>query len=223
MSGSGSRFSRGSIVDSIIGLNNLASILVPFNARAIAAHTTSAATGGDAGRDGPAPPLRLNTKGDDSMTPIRVGADAPDFTAFAPPGEANFTLSEHRGRPTVLMFVPLAFTSTCTAEFCHIAENWGQWGELGADVVGISVDSPFVNRKWGEEMGAPFPILSDFNKEAVNAYGVLQDELVGLRGVARRSVFVVDGEGRVTYAWVAENPGVLPPFDEIVEAVQAIA
>ena len=157
------------------------------------------------------------------MTPIRVGADAPDFTAFAPPGGANFTLSEHRGRPTVLMFVPLAFTSTCTAEFCHVSDHWGQWGELGADVVGISVDSPFVNQKWGEEMGAPFPILSDFNKEAVSAYGVLQDELIGLRGVARRSVFVVDGEGRVTYAWVAENPGILPPFDEIVEAVQAVA
>lgn len=157
------------------------------------------------------------------MTPIHVGAAAPDFTVFAPPGEADFTLSEHRGRPVVLMFVPLAFTSTCTAEFCHVAENWGQWGELGADVVGISVDSPFVNRKWGEEMGAPFPILSDFNKDAVSAYGVLQEELIGLRGVARRSVFVVDGEGRVSYAWAAENPGILPPFDEIVEAVRAVA
>ena len=157
------------------------------------------------------------------MTSLRVGASAPDFTVLAPPGDTNFTLSEHRGRPVVLMFVPLAFTSTCTAEFCHVAENWGQWGELGADVVGISVDSPFVNQKWGEEMGAPFPILSDFNKEAMAAYGVVQDELVGLRGVARRSVFVVDGDGRVTYAWVAENPGILPPFDEIVEAVRAVA
>ena len=141
------------------------------------------------------------------MASIGVGAAAPDFTAFAPPGEADFTLSEHRGRPVVLMFVPLAFTSTCTAEFCHIAENWGQWGRLGADVVGISVDSPFVNRKWGEEMGAPFPILSDFNKDAAAAYGVLSEEVLGLRGVAKRSVFVVDGEGRITYAWVSENPG----------------
>ena len=157
------------------------------------------------------------------MTATRVGAAAPDFTVFAPPGEENFTLTEHRGRPVVLMFVPLAFTSTCTAEFCHVAENWDQWGKLGADVVGISVDSPFVNQKWGEEMGVPFPILSDFNKEAVAAYGVLQEELIGLRGVARRSVFVVDGEGRVTYAWVAEHPGVLPRFDEIVEAVRAVA
>lgn len=157
------------------------------------------------------------------MTAIDVGAAAPDFTVFSPPGEADFTLSEQRGRPVVLMFVPLAFTGTCTAEFCHVAENWGQWGELGADVVGISVDSPFVNQKWGEEMGAPFPILSDFNKEAVSAYGVLQEELIGLRGVAQRSVFVVDGEGSVRYAWVAEHPGVLPPFDEIVEAVQALA
>ena len=223
MSGAGRRFWRGSIVDSIMGLNNLASILDRFNARVIGdAHDISR----DRKRRGPrlsAPPPRLNTKGDDFMTPIRVGADAPDFTVFAPPGGANFKLSEQRGRPAVLMFVPLAFTSTCTEEFCHVAENWAQWGELGADVVGISVDSPFVNQKWGEEMGAPFPILSDFNKEAVSAYGVLQDELIGLRGVARRSVFVVDGDGRVAYAWVAENPGILPPFDEIVEAVQTVA
>ncbi len=157
------------------------------------------------------------------MTSIRVGATAPDFTAFAPPGETNFTLSEHRGRPVVLMFVPLAFTSTCTAEFCHVAENWDLWGQLGADVVGISVDSPFVARKWGEEIGAPFPILSDFNRDAVSAYGILHEELIGLRGVARRSVFVVDGTGRVRYAWVAEDPGVLPPFDEVVQAVRAAA
>ena len=152
-----------------------------------------------------------------------MGAAAPDFTVLAPPGEADFTLTARRGRPVVLMFVPLAFTSTCTAEFCHIAENWGQWGQLGADVIGISVDSPFVNQKWGEEMGAPFPILSDFNKDAAAAYGVLYEEVLGLRGVAKRSVFVVDGEGRITYAWVSENPGVLPPFDEIVEAARAAA
>ncbi len=157
------------------------------------------------------------------MTPLAAGAPAPDFTVLATPGSENFTLSEHWGQPVVLMFVPLAFTSTCTAEFCHISEHWGQWGELGARIVGISVDSPFVNQKWGEEMGAPFPILSDFNKDAAAAYGVLYEEVLGLRGVAKRSVFVVDGEGRITYAWVSENPGVLPPFDEIVEAAQAAA
>ncbi len=157
------------------------------------------------------------------MTSPSVGAVAPDFTVFAPPGEDNFTLSEHRGRPVVLLFVPLAFTGTCTAEFCHVAENWGQWGGLGADVVGISVDSPFVNQKWGKEMGAPFPILSDFNKDAASAYGVLEEELIGLRGVARRSVFVVDGDGRVAYTWAAENPSILPPFDEVVEAVRKVA
>ena len=199
-----SRHPRGSLVDSIVGCDNLASIPGRFNdlARALRDSTT---------------------KGDCSVASIGVGAAAPDFTVFAPPGEADFTLSEHRGRPVVLMFVPLAFTSTCTAEFCHIAENWGQWGRLGADVVGISVDSPFVNRKWGEEMGAPFPILSDFNKDAAAAYGVLSEEVLGLRGVAKRSVFVVDGEGRITYAWVSENPGVLPPFDEIVDAARAAA
>ena len=157
------------------------------------------------------------------MTPLAAGTPAPDFTVLDTPGGENFTLSENRGQPVVLMFVPLAFTSTCTAEFCHVSEHWGQWGGLGARIVGISVDSPFVNQKWGEEMGAPFPILSDFNKDAAAAYGVLYEEVLGLRGVAKRSVFVVDGEGRITYAWVSENPGVLPPFEEIVDAARAAA
>ncbi len=132
------------------------------------------------------------------------------------------TLSSHRGEPVVLLFVPLAFTSTCTEEFCHIGENWGRWGGLGARIYGISVDSPFVHVKWADEMGIPFPLLSDFNKEAATAYGVLRDELVGLRGVADRAAFVIDREGRVVYSWVGENPSLLPPFDEIEAAVKRL-
>jgi len=121
----------------------------------------------------------------------------------------------------VVMFVPLAFSSTCTAEFCHIAENWALWGDLGTQILGISIDSPWVNTKWRQEMGVPFPILSDFNREASTAFGVLYDEFLGLRGVAKRSVFVIDSAGVVVYAWVSEDANVLPPFDEIIEAVAA--
>lgn len=117
--------------------------------------------------------------------------------------------------------MPLAFSSTCTEEFCHLGENWTKWGSLGAKIYGISVDSPWVNAKWGEEMGIPFPILSDFNKEAMTAYGVMRNELAGLRGVANRSAFVVDPEGKIAYSWVSDDPGVLPPFDEIEAAVRA--
>lgn len=156
------------------------------------------------------------------MSELETGTKAPDFSLLRVLGEDPVTVSGHRGEPVVLMFVPLAFSGVCTKELCHVAEDWGTWGALGATVYGISVDSPFVNAKWAEEMGIPFPILSDFNKTAAAAYGVLRDDLAGLRGVANRSVFVVDAEGRIGYTWVSEDPGVLPPFDEIVEAVRAL-
>ncbi len=156
------------------------------------------------------------------MNPLEAGTRAPEFSLLSALGKEPVTLSGHRGEPVVLLFVPLAFSGTCTEELCHISENWQVWGELGAAICGISVDSPFVNRKWAEEMGVLFPVLSDFNKEAASAYGVLQEDFFGLRGVAKRSAFVVDGVGQIRFAWVSEDPGVLPPFDEIVEAVRAL-
>ena len=157
-----------------------------------------------------------------ALSGLEAGTNAPDFSLTRALGEDPVTLSEHRGEPVVLMFVPLAFSGVCTKEFCHVAENWGVWGSMGAKVYGISIDSPFVNVKWAEDMGVPFPILSDFNKTAAAAYGVLREEIAGLRGVANRSVFVVDADGRVRYAWVSEDPHVLPPFDEVVAAVRAL-
>lgn len=152
----------------------------------------------------------------------KVGTQAPDFSLLVGIGKDPVTLSEHRGEPVLLLFVPLAFSGTCTEELCHLGEHWDEWGSLGASVYAISIDSPFANQKWRKEMDVPFPILSDFNKEAAAAYGVLHEEIVGLRGVAKRSVFVVDGHGRIAYAWVSDDPGVLPPFDEVAAAVRAL-
>lgn len=154
--------------------------------------------------------------------PVGVGAEAPGFSLPPGPGPDRVTLSELRGQPVVLLFVPLAFSSTCTAELCHIAENWSEWGELGAKVFGISADSPFVTKRWAEEMGVPFPILSDFNREAIAGYGVRNEDFFGLRGVAKRSAFVVDEDGIVRYAWVSEDGDALPPFEEVREAVAAL-
>ena len=156
------------------------------------------------------------------MNEPSVGAVAPDFSLLRGIKDP-VTLSEHRGETVVLMFVPLAFSGTCTKELCHVGENWGVWGSLGATVYGISIDSPFVNQQWAKDMGVPFTILSDFNKTAAAAYGVLREDLAGLRGVANRSVFVVDGEGRISYAWVSDDPGVLPPFEEVLSAVRALS
>lgn len=146
------------------------------------------------------------------MKPLGVGAAAPDFVLPRKIGEAPFRLSAHRGRPVVVLFFPLAFSSVCTEEMCTVAEDYNAWSKLDAVVVGISVDSAFVNHRFAEATGAPFPILSDFNKDTIRAYGVLNDDYFGMRGVANRSVFVVDPEGVIRYVWTDEDSSVLPDF-----------
>jgi len=151
-----------------------------------------------------------------------VGTPAPDFSLAPAPGPGRVTLSQHRGEPVVLLFFPLAFSGVCTAELCRMAEDWSRWQEVGVRVLGISVDSPFVNRRFAEETKVPFPLLSDFNKEASSAYGVLYPEYFGMQGVAKRSAFVVDRTGVIRYAWVSEDSGVMPDFEEIFAAVNSL-
>ena len=154
---------------------------------------------------------------------LAVGSPAPDFALPYRPKEAPLRLSDYRGeKPVVLLFFPLAFSSTCTEEMCLVGETYDRWEEVGAEVLGISVDSPFVNRRFAEETGAPFPILSDFNRTASRAYDVLYEDYYGLEGVSKRAAFVVDREGRVAYAWVSEDAGVLPPLDEIRDSVRLL-
>lgn len=151
---------------------------------------------------------------------IKVGERAPDFTLQVRPNE-KVSLGNYLGEgAVVLLFFPLAYSGVCTTEMCSVAEDYSSYRELGAQVLGISVDSPFVNQKFAEDCKAPFPILSDFNKEAVEAYGVLREDLIGLKGVSNRAAFVVDKGGQVVYAWVTENPHDMPPFEEIKAALR---
>lgn len=156
------------------------------------------------------------------MPHVTVGEEAPDFSLAPAPGPERVTLSGLRSSPVVILFFPLAFSGVCTAEFCRLAEDWSQWERVGAKVLGISIDSPFVNRRFAEETRVPFPLLSDFNKEAAAAYGVLYPEFYGMRGVSKRAAFVVDREGRVAYAWVAEDADLMPPFEEILAVVERL-
>jgi peroxiredoxin len=103
-----------------------------------------------------------------------------------------------------------------------MADDWSRWEEVGAQILGISVDSPFVNRRFAQETGVPFPLLSDFNKEAAEDWGVLYPEFFGMKGVTKRAAFVVDPDGTVAWSWVTEDADVLPPFDEILEAVRQL-
>jgi peroxiredoxin len=155
--------------------------------------------------------------------PLHVGDLAPDFSLPPAPGPNFVTLSSFRGeKNVVILFFPLAFSSVCTEEMCAAADGHTAWAALDAEVIGVSADSPFVTQRFAAETGAPFPIVSDFNKEAMRAFGVMYDDYFGLRGVAKRAVFVVDKAGHIRYAWVAEDDGVLPDFGEIEAALQAL-
>lgn len=152
---------------------------------------------------------------------LPVGSEAPEFELPLKPGEAPLRLADYRGeKVVVLLFFPLAFSSVCTDEMCSVAEDYGRWKEMDAEVIGISVDSPFANQKFAEECGATFPIVSDFNREAVRAYDVLNEDYYGLQGVAYRSAFVVARDGTIVYAWETEDASVMPDFEAILEAVE---
>lgn len=155
--------------------------------------------------------------------PAEIGQPAPDFQLSASTGD-SISLQERRGQgPTVLLFVPLAFSPVCTNELTMMRDDYSEYERLGAEVLAASVDSPFTLKVWAEQLKLPFPLLSDFNKEVSRAYGALHEDLFGLRGVAKRSVFVLDEKGIVRYRWISDDPGQLPKFDEIKAAVKEAA
>lgn len=151
--------------------------------------------------------------------PLTFGDIAPRFALPAEPGEIVDVGARMGERPVVLLFFPLAFSSVCTEELCAVRDSWREWETLDADVFGISVDSPFVTRRFREELDLPFPLLSDFNHEVGAAYGVLYEDYFGLRGVARRAAFVVGTGGRIAYSWVSDRDDVLPDFRAVQDAV----
>lgn len=155
--------------------------------------------------------------------PLSVGDRAPEFELHHEPKAAPVRLADFLEKgPVVLLFFPLAFSSTCTEEMCTVAEDYGAWEAVDAQVLGISVDSPWVNVRFARECGATFPILSDFNRTASRAYDVLYEEFYGLEGVSKRAAFVVDRAGRIAYAWVRDDAGIMPPLEEIRAVVAGL-
>jgi len=153
---------------------------------------------------------------------ITVGQQAPDFSLYD--SEKNkVTLSEQKGKNIVLVFFPLAFTGTCTAELCSIRDNYNIYDTLDAQVYGISVDSMFSLGKFKEEQKLNFPLLSDFNKKASTAYEAIYEHFFNdMDGVSKRSAFVIDKEGIVRYAEVLENALELPDFAAIQNCLKEI-
>jgi len=159
---------------------------------------------------------------------LSLGKKAPNFSLPAVQdgelGEVELYEELKKGSEDgiVLAFFPLAFSSVCTEELCQFRDSMSEFKDLNARVFGISVDSPHALRAFAKENNLGFTLLSDFNKETIEDYDVVHEELSGLKRVAKRSVFVLDENGRVKYRWVSDDPGKLPDREEIDKALGEI-
>ncbi|WP_122088309.1 redoxin domain-containing protein [Halalkalicoccus subterraneus] len=157
---------------------------------------------------------------------VDVDDAAPDFTAPLANGDVEpFTLSENLGDgPVVLAFFPGAFTSVCTSEMNTLQDDLDRLQESGATLSGVSVDTPFALNEFREQEDLEFDLISDTNKGIIEDYDVEMDFAdMGYHGVAKRAVFVLDSDGEVTYAWVSDDPGAEPDYDEVAEAASDAA
>ena len=147
---------------------------------------------------------------------IEIGQQAPDFYLFDST-KNKITLSEHRGRNVLLLFFPLAFTSTCTKELCSVRDNIRIYNDYNSIVFGISVDSPQSLARYKEDQQLNFSLLSDFNKEVSALYGCLYESFTGmeLKGVSKRSSFIIDKDGIIRFKQILESAGDLPDFESI--------
>ncbi len=148
---------------------------------------------------------------------LETGQPAPAFN-LVDGSNREVSLETTRGKITLLLFFPFAFTGTCTEELCNIRDNISFYDGLQASVFGISTDAPPSLTRFREEQRLNFPLLSDFNKEASTAFGALYEQLGWMKGVSKRAAFIIDKQGIVQYAEVLDNPGDLPNF----EAIQSI-
>jgi peroxiredoxin len=153
---------------------------------------------------------------------IEIGHPAPDFTLFDSE-KKQVTLSELKGHKVLLLFFPLAFTSTCTKELCSVRDNIDWYNHADAKVFGISVDALHTLAKFKEEQHLNFTLLSDFNKDVSRLYDSMY-EMFGynMKGVSKRSAFVIDKEGFVQYAEVLENAGEVPNFEAIQQVLAGL-
>ncbi len=150
---------------------------------------------------------------------IAVGQQAPDFTLYDS-DKQKIKLSDYKGKNVLLLFFPQAFTGTCTKELCSTRDNIALYDKANAQVFGISVDSVFTLGKYKEEQHLNFPLLSDFNKTTSTEYGSLYDTFAfDMKGVSKRSAFVVDKNGVIRYAEVLETATDLPNFTAIQDTL----
>ncbi len=145
---------------------------------------------------------------------VDVGSKAPDFT-LTNQERQPVTLGALRGRPVVLAFFPAAFSSVCQKELCTFRDSMGELGRAKAQVFGISVDTFFSLKAFHDQQKLTFPLLSDFNKQVIREYGVFNEDMIGLKGVAKRAVFVLDKDGVVRHREVLEDARNEPDYQAV--------
>ena len=149
---------------------------------------------------------------------VDVGSKAPDFT-LTNEERQPVTLSQQRGKPVVLAFFPAAFSSVCQKELCTFRDSMARLNDAKAQVYGISIDTFFTLKAFHDAQNLTFPLLSDFNKEVIRAYGVFNPDMIGLKGIAKRAVFVLDRDGVVRHKEVLEDARNEPNYEAAFAAL----
>jgi len=153
---------------------------------------------------------------------IDVGAKAPDF-ALPNQDRETVRLSEVvKKGPVVLAFLPGAFSGTCTAEMCKFRDSWTELGKTGAQIIGVSTDTFFALKAWGDQQKYNFPLLSDYNKDVIRQYGVVNPDMIGMKDIAKRSVFVIDRDGVVRYREVLDDARNEPDYQKVIDSVGSL-
>jgi glutaredoxin-dependent peroxiredoxin len=146
---------------------------------------------------------------------VAPGQKAPGFTLYDTE-KKKVSLEDFKGKNLLILFFPQAFTGVCTKELCSVRDDIARYSHANAEVIGISVDSLFTLNRYKEDQALNFPLLSDFNKDVSEAYGCLYETFAfEMKGVSKRSAFVIDKEGVVKYSEVLDNAGELPNFEAI--------
>jgi peroxiredoxin len=152
---------------------------------------------------------------------IDVGTPAPDFTLMNQDREP-VTLSAQRGKPVVLAFFPAAFSSVCTKELCTFRDQLARLNSAKATVYGVSVDTFFTLKAFQDSQHLAFPLLSDFNKQAIRDFGVYNEDMIGLKGIAKRAVFVIDKDGVVRHREVLDDARNEPNYEKVFSTLAAL-
>jgi peroxiredoxin len=153
---------------------------------------------------------------------VDVGAKAPDFTLPNQDRESVTLSEELKKGPVVLAFFPAAFSGTCQKEMCTFRDSMADLGKVNAKVLGVSTDTFFALKAWGDQQKLNFPLLSDFNKDVIRKYGVVNPDMIGLKDIAKRSVFVIDRSGVVRHREVLDDARNEPNYDKVTTALASL-